>query len=398
MTGANNGRAYLWNVAFDYPNTFNAVPRNNQKSLRCRHFQLGMSSSYSNLASGLLYQEQEKMIVARGMLEEELMAQNKQISELLPANIQVRGTGKAGGFGGGKSGGKQKQKLGKKVTFKTEAAVYANTLLAQGVVRIDNVLSANLADRVRKYAYELRSASEQEIKQGNIQPIERFADVLLKQNRCDLTIPLGDDVISDALNEVMRESAVGYTISSILSDDAVLYELSCLMSDPGSQRQVMHPDTPFLEGKGPVLYTCFIALQDISLDMGPTTWLPGTHTNDAHQAFMDSEVAKDGASESRKDALIKNHPAVLGTLKKGSCAIFDSRCLHCGTANRSEQSRALFYFSFKSPKVGHPGNPGSIRKSLGAAQVTLKALQDDLEMRSDGKGQPLIDYLSGLMI
>jgi ectoine hydroxylase-related dioxygenase (phytanoyl-CoA dioxygenase family) len=89
---------------------------------------------------------------------------------------------------------------------------------------------------------------------------------------------------------------------------------------------------------------------------------------------------------------------VLGTLSKGSCAIFDSRCLHCGTANRSDQSRALFYFSFKSPKVGHPGNPGSIRKGLGTAQVTLKALQDDLEMRSDGKGQPLIDHLKTLMI
>jgi Protein involved in biosynthesis of mitomycin antibiotics/polyketide fumonisin len=309
-------------------------------------FHLGMASS-SNIASGLLYQEQEKMIVSRGIVEEELMSQNKLITELLSPKIQVRGMGSAGGFGGGKNkagGEKQKGKSNKKdLAWKTEAAEYAKTLQKDGVVRIDNVLSPKLVDRLRKYAYDLRLTSEQEVKEGKVQPIERFADVLLKQNRCDLTIPLGDEIVSDALNQALRESAVGHTISNILSESAVLYELSCLMSDPGSQRQVMHPDTPFIEGKGPVLYTCFIALQDIHLDMGPTTWLPGTHTLEAHEEFMDDHVPKD-CSNSRKDILIRDRPAVLGTLTKGSCAIFDSRCLHCGTANQSEQSRALFTF------------------------------------------------------
>lgn len=48
---------------------------------------------------------------------------------------------------------------------------------------------------------------------------------------------------------------------------------------------------------------------------------------------------------------------VLGLLPKGCCAIFDSRTLHCGGANRSDTSRALFYFTFKNPKIGDPGNP-----------------------------------------
>lgn len=68
------------------------------------------------------------------------------------------------------------------------------------------------------------------------------------------------------------------------------------MSDLGSQRQNLYPDTPFLEGSGPTLYSCFIALQDVRLDIGPTTWLPGTHTKEAHEAFMDSE---------KKDSFIK---------------------------------------------------------------------------------------------
>lgn len=349
-------------------------------------------------AAELLYLEQEKLIVDRGELEEELMSHATPINA---PKVKVRGAGTAGGFG------KSSSKSGLKA-YKQEAKVYSKTLLKEGVVRIDNVLSGNTADQVREYAYALRQKSEQEVQDGTVKPIKRFANVLLKKDRCDLTIPVGDEIITEALNEVIRKSAVGQTIASILSDKAVLHEFSCLMSDPGSQRQVVHPDTPFIVGKGPALYTCFIALQDVRLDMGPTTWLPGTHTAEAHEAFKDTGGPREafmntgGSSDgddgdSRKDALLKNQPAVLGLLSKGSCAIFDSRCLHCGTANKSMDSRALFYFSFKNPDVGYTGNPASIRSELGDAKVTMKALEDDLESFSKGKGNPLIDQLASLL-
>lgn len=347
------------------------------------NFRLHMSE-----ASNLLYEEQEKLIVSRGELEEKIMSQKAK--PIIASKVKVRGTGSAGGFGNTSGGGN------KKASLKVEAKFHSKSLKRDGVVRIDNVLSSNAADGLREYAYNLRKKSEEEVKAGIAKPIQRFADVLLKKNRCDLTIPLGDEVVSDALDEVLRNSPVGRTIAAILGDDAVLYELSCLISDPGSQRQVVHPDTPYIDGKGPILYTCFIALQDIRLDMGPTTWLPGTHTAEAHEDFADT-ATDPKSGESRKDALIRTKPAVLGTLSKGSCAIFDSRCLHCGTANKSLDSRALFYFSFKSPQVGYPGNPPSIRAELGSAMVTLKALEEDLDIRSKENKQPLIDQLAATM-
>jgi ectoine hydroxylase-related dioxygenase (phytanoyl-CoA dioxygenase family) len=363
--------------------TFTTIPTR-QTSCKNKDGALHMSD-----VSNLLYLEQEKLIVRRGELEEEFMS--KTAKPLKPSKVKVRGTGSAGGFGkGGGAGGKS----GKKAAFKAEGKTYSKILKRDGVVGIDNILSPKVADSLREYVYNLRQKSEEDVEAGIVQPIQRFADVLLKKDRCDLTIPLGDDIVSDALDEALRNSAAGQTIASILSEDAVLYELSCLMSDPGSQRQVIHPDTPFIEGKGPVLYTCFIALQDVRLNMGPTTWLPGTHTAEAHEAFMDSDSS---TGESRKDDLIRNKPAVLGTLSKGSCAIFDSRCLHCGTANKSMDSRALFYFSFKNPQVGYPGNPSSIRSELGAANISMKALEEDLELRSNGKGQPLIDRLAATL-
>lgn len=337
--------------------------------------------------SNLLYQEQEKLIVKRGELEEEFVTNATPLEATV---IKVRGTGKAGGFGKSSNSGGGSNKASSKV----EGKAHAKILKKEGVLRIDNVLTSDTADAVREHLYKLRYQSEREVSEGKIQPIQRFADVLLKENRCDLTIPLGDEVITKALEESLCKSPVGATISSIFGDDAILHEFSCLMSDPGSQRQNIHPDTPYIDGKGPVMYTCFIALQDVTLDMGPTTWLPRTHTKEAHEAFKDS-MPSEGGGDSPKDNLLKTQKAVLGTLTKGSCGIFDSRVLHCGTANRSKEdmSRALFYFSFKNPQVGYPGNPASIRQELADVKVSLGALMEDLALFGMGKGSPLIDKL-----
>ncbi|GFH44644.1 hypothetical protein CTEN210_01118 [Chaetoceros tenuissimus] len=340
--------------------------------------------SPSDAASELLYQEQENILINRGIFEQELISNN--VSELQPTKVKVRGAGSAGGFSS------KSTKKSKGIT-QPEGKVYSQHLKEQGVVRIDNILKASTAKKLRKYVYELREISTKEVEDENnsITSLDRFANVLLKTNRCDLTLPLGQantDALIDALAEAILDSPVGSTIAATFGEDAVLHELSTLISDKGSQRQNVHPDTPYLEHHpDPVLYTCFIALQDVELDMGPTTWYPNTHTKEAHEVFK--------AGGEGKDDLLANTPAVLGTLKKGSCAIFDSRCLHCGTSNQSakDMSRALFYFSFKCPKVGNPGNPASIRREIGGAMLSLKDIANDLESRRKKNGLPLLDQI-----
>lgn len=59
-----------------------------------------------------------------------------------------------------------------------------------------------------------------------------------------------------------------------------------------------------------------------------------------------------------------------------SCVIYDSRLLHCGSANRMmNTNRAIFYFSFRNPNIRNPGNPPSIRRDLQQEQITLSMLQ-----------------------
>jgi ectoine hydroxylase-related dioxygenase (phytanoyl-CoA dioxygenase family) len=321
-----------------------------------------------------LYKEQEKMLVSRGKVEAALMQGVYRPIE----SENVKGAGSGGGFGG--------SKRSRKSQLIVEGKAHAETLKISGVVRIDHVLSKDAADELRAFAYALRHESEALVASGEVEPFQRFADVLLKENRCDLTIPLGSRVVADVLCNVLQESPVGYTISNLLGKEAVLYELSCLMSDPGSQRQVVHPDTPYREDDEPVLYTCFIALQDINIDMGATIWIPGTNTRQAHELFKDEDTS---LGESAKDRLLRTTPAVVGLLPKGCCAIFDSRTLHCGGSNKSETSRALFYFTFKNPKIGFPGNPGSIRREY-ISKFTLATLETEMKRYGKGKGSSVL--------
>ena len=362
--------------------------------------------------SQLLYKEQEKLLVRRGQLEAVLMSE-APCSEL--PTIVVKGAGSSGGFGGNSKGGgvnsssKKKNKGGTAVkssstsSNKLQAQLYASTLESQGVVRIDNVLSPKTADQLRDHVFRLRKEADQRVKEGSMQSSDCFADVLLQNHRCDLKLPLvdlfGDEesgpsntLVAQALLQILVTSPVGSTLRQLLGDDAMLHELSCLISDPGSDRQVMHPDTPMADQA--VLYTCFVALQDVHHDMGPTVWLPNTHTHEKHDVFSQSKpIAKDDP-DSPKDNLLRTQPILLGVLPKGSCGIFDSRLLHCGDANSSTTSRAIFYFSFKNPSIGYSGNPPSIRQEL-SNRLTLSNLQYELTQFSQGKPTDQVKAIYG---
>ena len=53
--------------------------------------------------------------------------------------------------------------------------------------------------------------------------------------------------------------------------------------------------------------------------------------------------------------LLSSAPRRLGVMRRGDAVVFDSRILHCGSANESEARRAMFYFSFSVPHISHNG-------------------------------------------
>jgi ectoine hydroxylase-related dioxygenase (phytanoyl-CoA dioxygenase family) len=276
----------------------------------------------------------------------------------------------------------------------------------RGLVRLDNVMSDALCDSLRDYLVDLRDRSIQAVEQGTIlDSQDRFADVLLNRNRCDLKIPLGPQPVMDSLRHLLADSPIRPIVQGVFdkyTDNngklATLYELNCFMSKSGARRQLVHADQVFgppgqgLDDAEPALITCFVALQDVDATMGPTIWIPQTHNRPAHNQFYtpDNDKSYDGnddeegtkVAESSKERLLKSRPSVIGTLPKGSCVVFDPRTLHCAGANTCtdpDKTRALFYFSFKHPRVDHPGCPSCSGYGLVDADLTMETLCNELD-------------------
>jgi len=179
------------------------------------------------------------------------------------------------------------------------------------------------------------------------------------------------------------------TVASNLVDtqEGEFYELASVITNPGSPRQIVHPDLP--HKKIAPLYVIFLALQDVNEFMGPTTFLLRTHTTKENGIFND---------HSQKDQQLATADSRLATLKKGDAVLFDARILHCGNANDVDKGfdRALFNFSFRNPKVKSSlGYAGSIRSGYTGA-MTLRDMSEVLVAYGEGNKDAFAKYGDGI--
>lgn len=359
-------------------------------------------------------EEQDRLLKEKGDYEAGLM--RKPIA-LKPNKVR----GGSGGFGGGssaktgKSKGKKKSTGGVGVDRSLVVEAHAKALVTDGIVRIDKVLAPELADALQEYLCDLRLRARADIETGKITDSQqRFADVLLNQNRCDLKIPLGPKPVDDALHHVLSTSGIVREVMEHVFDsydgtgkDAELWELNCFMSNSGARRQLVHADNVCLEPvlglkneQEPIVLTCFIALEDVDQTMGPTVWMPGTHTLEAHNRFFETgidEASTRTDSFSPKDTILKSSKSVVGTIPKGSCVVFDPRVLHCAGGNfcsDPQKTRSLFYLSFKNPKIDNPGCPSTSGYGIATAELTMEDLVADLSAEQEGGPTKRLHLLS----
>ena len=239
-----------------------------------------------------------------------------------------------------------------------DAAAATTKFDNEGLLRLDAAVSpetaaALLAEVNATLARELERASGA----GGL-PSDAFGNVYCKGNRYDLKLPWGG-----AAEKALREGARNmrpFLESAAGGRKARLCEFAALVSDPGSARQPVHPDTNYRRDR--CVVTSFVALQDVESDMGPTVFIPGSHTASAHLAFRE-------AGETGGAALAAPHG--VATLGAGDATVFDSRLLHCGGGNASDKRRVLFYFSFEVEGSDNPNSAVStIREEL-RGKVTL---------------------------
>lgn len=137
-------------------------------------------------------------------------------------------------------------------------------------------------------------------------------------------------------------------VKEMMGEELIIGEMGVVISHPGAGPQILHRDSNFLFGGldaeidlPPFAMTLLIPLVDVSLDMGPTEFWPGSH-------------------RVRNQAEATAAPPLRTPFKAGSALLIDARVFHRGGANVSGPVRPTVYFSFH--RRWYVENPGYERK------------------------------------
>ena len=134
-------------------------------------------------------------------------------------------------------------------------------------------------------------------------------------------------------------------LSSFLRNDQLLVELSSITVFPNAKAQPLHRDEA---NRGHYLVSVFINLAATSKGVGALQVMPGSH-----------DMEQGGAGE-----------AISLELPKGSAVFMNSKLLHAGGANTSnDQIRSVFYFSMG--ELDLYGSTYSIRDEVAQARMSL---------------------------
>jgi ectoine hydroxylase-related dioxygenase (phytanoyl-CoA dioxygenase family) len=335
-------------------------------------------------------EEERQLLHPNGKLGVELQAPDFTASKGKGSNKKndqkaARRKGGGGGFGGAGSSVAPDKRWSKN---KALAEQQKQTLLENGVIRINDALTDHTCDALRDYVVErvaTTAALYEEARQTGSASVDfdvndHYGIEPGRSCRTDLLLPLTAEPVSTALEELfdVQTGKLRALYEALVSPDGIFYELACVITSKGSYRQEMHPDVPF-QSPAP-LYVVFAALQDVTNDMGPTTFVRGSHTEEANAAFY--------AKGETFDDYLRTADPVEACINKGDLIVFDARTLHCGNANFGVD-RALFNFSFRSVESlakGDLGYKGSMRPRYTRQEITLQDVMDAV----DGKDDPAL--------
>lgn len=144
-------------------------------------------------------------------------------------------------------------------------------------------------------------------------------------------------------------------VQGVLGDDAVPVFCGVVFSKPGSSAQEWHADSLHLyEVPTPAhLLNVLMILDDITMEMGPTEFAPGSQQLTNHRSnprVKADEVVYQFATNSPEAIGMEGDDLTFQTpLPAGSVVVFDDRILHRGGANASDVNRYVAYFSYKRP-------------------------------------------------
>ena len=135
-----------------------------------------------------------------------------------------------------------------------------------------------------------------------------------------------------------RHAPVLDIVESLLGPDIKLYGSQAFMKPPGGIEKTYHQDSPYFSIEPMALVTCWIALDDTTIENGCLWVIPGSHQAGA---LPHSERWLVGGREDMRipDSMIDRAREVPITMSASSCSFHHSLLLHSSRPNTTSHSR-----------------------------------------------------------
>lgn len=232
----------------------------------------------------------------------------------------------------------------------TVASRYARS----GFAIVPTLLAASDVEVIRSRIMEIAAGRVPEYPAADIEfepeRDETGTPVVRKINRC----AEHDDVFMT----VARDERILDVVESLIGPDIKLYESQCFMKPAGGVEKPYHQDSAYFTIEPRSLVTCWIALDDVTLENGCLWVIPGSHYGEVidHSEPWHIGNRLDMRVPNDKIDLTKETPI---TMSVGSCSFHHSKLLHRSGPNHTDRPRrglAIHYMSSRS-RWTNPAKP-----------------------------------------
>ncbi|GMH79826.1 hypothetical protein TrLO_g13493 [Triparma laevis f. longispina] len=269
----------------------------------------------------------------------------------------------------------------------SEGHTFSTELIREGFIRIDAALSPTAASKLRQEVLAVQvDVLTQCSSSSSFNPESFYGTEPGRTNRTDLLLPFDTEVQNSMTELFVSGGPLRSLFEELVGPSGIFYEMAAIITSSGADRQIIHPDLPWRD-EAP-LYVCFCALQDCTLAMGPTSFLPKSNDLKTRQIY--------DAGGSGVDDMLSASEVSTPCLKAGDVVIFDARTLHAGCANTDDETtRCMYNFSFRTTAfLGDLGYKGSMRSGYDG-KINLGDVMKSADEGGQKLGGELGDGLGG---
>jgi ectoine hydroxylase-related dioxygenase (phytanoyl-CoA dioxygenase family) len=194
--------------------------------------------------------------------------------------------------------------------------------------------------------------------------------------------------ISDAYFDVMKNAAMVDMAADLIGPDLKFHHCKINVKLPGSKTEVgYHQDFPYTPHTNDDIVTALLLLDDMTLENGCLTVVPGSHRGPLHSLFANGRFV--GYIDAETTARLRpSQIAITGTA--GSVCLMHTRLVHGSDANRSSRPRSLYICVYTAadavPIARNPmANPNEGLIVRGTAARTVRLMDAIIELPAQEK-------------